>query len=319
MLLPTPGSPASMTAPRRPARALVSASRSRASCGSRPAGAGGGSAPAPAAAGAALGQEPRIVLEDAPLEPPRRLARLQPELAQPRGELAVGRERVDLAAGAVEREHELADQLLAQRLAPDQPLQLGHRLRGAAQGHERAGAALLGLAVELLEPPDLGLRELRAGQLGVGRPAPQRERGVVGGERRRRREPGRGADLALEAERVDLVGVHGQPVALAVADEERRRGAALAPRLQERAQVGDPHGERARGGVAREVVPGRVEQRVGRHGAPGVDQQPGEDRALLGARRGAAEVGADDLDRAENAQNGDRFRVRQRGAAVNRP
>ena len=92
------------------------------------------------------------------------LAGRQPELAQPRGEVAVGRERLDLAARAVEREHQRADELLAQRVGRDQPAQLGHRLQRPAELDERAGAPLLGLRAQVLEPADLGLRELRVGR-----------------------------------------------------------------------------------------------------------------------------------------------------------
>ena len=247
-------------------------------------------------------QQAGILLEDAPLQPPRGLPGLQAQLAQLRRERAVGGQRVDLAAGGVERQHQPADELLAQRLALHQALEVGHGLPGAAERHERGRAALLGPAVELLEPPDLVLGELGAGQLGVGRPAPQGERAVVGLERGRGRAVGGAADLLLEAQGVDLARPDGEPVAVALAHEQRRGRPALAPRLQERAEVGDPHAQRARGGLALDALPGRLEQRVGRHRMARVDEQPRQDRPLLGAWRGAGEAGADDLDPAEDVK-----------------
>ena len=144
--------------------------------------------------------------------------------------------------------------------------------------------------------------ELRAGEVAERRAAPQRERAVERVERRGGREPGGRADAALEAVRVDLLGRDREPVARAVADEQRGRRAAVAAGLQERAQVRHADGERARGDVARDALPGRLEQRVGRHGPAGVEQQPREDRALLRAGRGGARGRPGDLDRAEDAE-----------------
>jgi hypothetical protein len=111
-----------------------------------------------------------------------------------------------------------------------------------------------------------------------------------------------GSDRPLEALRVDLLGVDREPVAGAVADEQRRRRAAVAVGLEERPQVGDPHGERARGDLARDALPGGVQERVGGHRATRIEQQPGEDRALLrtGRRRAGRRPG--NLDRAEHAE-----------------
>ena len=118
------------------------------------------------------------MLEDPPLELARRRAGRQAELAQPRGQLAVGAERVDLAAGGVEREHQRADELLAQRVRGRQPAQLVDRLERPAELDQRACAGFLGLAAQVLEPAHLGPRELGVGEVAERRPAPERQRAV---------------------------------------------------------------------------------------------------------------------------------------------
>ena len=281
----------------RPARRAAGRARAR---GRRAPG-----APAPAAArrGLVLRGEARVLLEDPALERAHRLAGLQAQLAQARGELAVGGERLDLPAARVQGQHQRAGELLAERLVLEQAAQrrgsprAGGRARRArgrarpapARGGPRGGGP----------PPG---RTRAAAEVAVGRAAPERERALERGERLGGRERGRGADLLLEAVRVDLRRLDGEPVAGALADEQGGGRAALAARLQERAQVGDADGERARGDLARDVVPARVEQRVGRHGAARVDQQPREDRALLGARRRQRGRRAVDLDRAQDPE-----------------
>ena len=260
-----------------------------------------------------------VVLEDPALERARGVAGREPELAQPRGEPAVGLERLDLAPGAVEREHQRRHELLAQRIGRDQPAQHRHRLERPAERDEGAGALLLRLRAQVLEPAPLGLRPVGVGEVPERRPAPQLERRVERRQRRVRREPGRRAHALLEAVGVELVGRDREPVARALAHEQRGRRAAVAVRLEERAQVRHPDRERARRGVARDAGPARLEQRVGRHGAPGVDEQPRQDRALLRAGWGGAGGGPVDLDRAEDAEFHGQRTLRERPHAVNAP
>ena len=303
VLLPTPGSPPIITALRRPAQAprqrRPQAVELRCATHRR-----GPSLGLRLHRGRRYGTrgEARVVLEDPALELARRVARGQPELAQPCGQPPVRLERLDLPAGAVEREHQRRDELLAQRVDRDQAAEHGDGLERAAERHERAGAALLRLRAQVLEPADLRLRPLRVGQVAERRPAPQRERAVERLQRGAGREPGRGVHAALEPVRVDLVGRDGEPVAGPLAHEQGGRRTAVAPGLQVGAQVGDADGQRARGGVARDALPGGLEQRVGRHGAPRVDEQPRQDGALLGAGGRGAGGRPVDLDRAEDAE-----------------
>ena len=99
-----------------------------------------------------LAQDPSLQLADA-----RR--RLEPLLVQHRAEVAIGGQRVGLAAGAVEREHELRPQPLAQRLAAGQRLELAGQVAVAAQRQLGVDPVLEADAPTLLQ-----VRRLRGGE-----------------------------------------------------------------------------------------------------------------------------------------------------------
>ena len=76
----------------------------------------------------------RILSEDGPLELLQRRARLDPQLLDERAaRRAVRVERFGLPTGAVQREHELAPQALAQRMLRDERLELAYELRMAPE------------------------------------------------------------------------------------------------------------------------------------------------------------------------------------------
>lgn len=102
--------------------------------------------------------------------------------------------------------------------------------------------------------------------------------------------------------RRNVVGVDVQAVGVALADEDGRLRAALATRLEEGAEPGDADGERARGGVGRRAGPGRLEQRVHRHGPPRIAQQACENGPFLGARGRALRPRSCDLESPEDAE-----------------
>jgi hypothetical protein len=85
---------------------------------------------------------------------------------------AVGRERFGLAPRAVEREHQLAVQALAQRMLVDQLLQLGDEFRVPARGQVGLDPRLHGGQALLLEPGDLGVRERLGRQVRERWPTP---------------------------------------------------------------------------------------------------------------------------------------------------
>ena len=116
-------------------------------------------------------------------------ARLEAQLLDEQlAALAVDLERLRLPAGAVEREHELCPQPLAQRMRADERLELADELRVLADRELRLRALLHQREVELLEPRDLLPRERLVAELGQRLAPPQRERVV---EQRRRAGPAR--------------------------------------------------------------------------------------------------------------------------------
>jgi hypothetical protein len=131
------------------------------------------------------------------------LARLDPELLDERGaRVAVGLERLGLAACSVEREHQLRAEGLPQRMRRDERLELADELRRAAPGEVGIDPLLLRGEPELLQPRGLE----RKVDVGERRPAPEREglakkhgRALVLGAAGLR-------DQLLEAAEVELVG-----------------------------------------------------------------------------------------------------------------
>ena len=133
--------------------------------------------------GAALAGQAGLVDEDAALELARGGAGLEPELGKAGAQRPQRAERLDLPPGAVQRQRVGAHELLLQRLGGDQPLQLGQRLLVPAELDQRPHATLGGAGAQLLQAPDLGLREVGVGDVAERRAAPQGERLLVGGER----------------------------------------------------------------------------------------------------------------------------------------
>ena len=165
--------------------------------------------------------ERRVVVEDAALERARGRTRCESQLAQSPGKVAIGGQRLDLASGGVEREHQGSHELLAQRVGGHEPAQLADRLERPAELHQRAGARLLGMAAQVLQPAHLGARELRVGEFAERRAAPERQRAVEQLEGCGRGERVGAAHGALEALRVDLLGRDLEPVSGTVADQQR--------------------------------------------------------------------------------------------------
>src|SRR4051794_21891697 len=94
-----------------------------------------GRAPRPAGPRRAGRVQRRILHEDGPLQLSEAARRLEAELLVERApEGLVGGERLGLAAGAVEREHELGPQPLAQRLVSAEDLELAHQVAVAPEG-----------------------------------------------------------------------------------------------------------------------------------------------------------------------------------------
>ena len=114
----------------------------------------------------------RVLTEDRLLEVTQSLARLDPELLdEDATSVPVGLERLSLAPGAVEREHQLAPEALAQRVARNQGLEVPDDIC-AAEGELRLDGILERSRPEFVQPPDLRLRERLEAELRERRATP---------------------------------------------------------------------------------------------------------------------------------------------------
>ena len=118
-----------------------------------------------------------VLLEDRPLQPLQLRSRLQSQVArETAASVAIDVEGLGLASAAVEREHQLAPQPLAERVLVDAGLELGHDRAVPAEPQLPLDAALDRLEAELVEAMDLPLRELGERELAECRAAPEGER-----------------------------------------------------------------------------------------------------------------------------------------------
>ena len=173
-------------------------------------------------------RERRVLDEDAPLQVLERSPRLDAQLVG-EGPAAggVALERLGLAAAAVQREHELAAEPLAQRMLVDERLELADELGALPEPEVGLDALLQAGEAPLLQPGDLSLGPLLVGEVGERRAAPEGEglaqrrgrAGRVAG--RQRRAPGR--RQLLEAVEVEPPGRDVQEVARGRGSRSRRR------------------------------------------------------------------------------------------------
>ncbi len=120
--------------------------------------------------------------EDRRLDGTQLRAGLQTQLGhQLRAALAIRRQRVRLAAGGVEGEHQLPAQVLAQRVAGDERLELGHEPRAVAELEFELQPRLGHREAKLLESLHLDAGERLELDAPERRPAPQGQRFAVGG------------------------------------------------------------------------------------------------------------------------------------------
>ena len=136
-------------------------------------------------------QQLRIVGEDRLLQALEIGSGTQPELGVERPHrLAVGVQRLPLTPGAVQRQHQLPVQPLAQRLTRHQHLQLGHELDPATQRKVGLHTVLDRRRAQLLKARDLGRRERLERHIGQRRATPLLKRRPQP-RRRTRGTPGR--------------------------------------------------------------------------------------------------------------------------------
>ena len=147
--------------------------------------------------------------------------RVEPELV---GEREPGRpidlERFRLAAAAVEREHQLAAQPLAQRMARDELLQLADEHRVPSELELGVDPLLLRRHPQLVQARGLEPGELLLLEVGERRPVPEVERlAQQPRPRRRLRCPGL-VHEPFEAVAVDRLPRDGEPVARRLRDDD---------------------------------------------------------------------------------------------------
>ena len=97
-------------------------------------------------------------------------------LRQPPSTSLVRGEGLGLPAGGVQRDHQLAEQPLPERLLADERFQLRDKLGGAADLQVGRDPVLESEQSTFLQPSRLELRERLVQEVGQGRPAPERER-----------------------------------------------------------------------------------------------------------------------------------------------
>ena len=124
--------------------------------------------------------EPGVVLEDPALEGLELLAGLEPELVhEPAPRLLERLERVGLATRAIQRQHQLGREALAQRVLAERGRQPPGRVNVPALGELALEPPFQRDQAQLFEPRDLALRERLEGEIRQRRPAPQRQRLLV--------------------------------------------------------------------------------------------------------------------------------------------
>ena len=235
---------------------------------------GGGAAPARRR----VELERRVVGEDRGLQALELAARVEPEVLDQRVAGApVGLQRVGLAAGAVEREHQLRVQALAVRVLGGQALQLAddRRRGGRARGRARCRCSSASRRAPAIRSASIaaGPEQRRVGQR---RAAEQRQRlaqqlgGLAAGAASRACATSVSKRCEVERAGVELDRVAGR------AGDDRVR--------PERApQLGDVHLQRLGRGRRRVLAPQHVDQPLGRDDVLAVrEQQHRQQRPLLG-------------------------------------
>src|SRR5256886_5338337 len=260
--------------------------------------------PVPGRAGAdrcdRLRVDARAAPQDLRLQPAQPGTRVQAELVgEPAPDPLVHRQRLARLAAAVQGEHELPGQPLPYRFGRDQTDQLVQQLGMAPQAQPRIDAVLdrgqpcLGQA--LAQP----LAALGRAGIGERRSGPQRQRLVEQGD------PGIVVDLRTgplqeltEPMNIDGLRLDPQRVPGPSPDQlnlGRRYGG------EDRAQPGDAHPYRVRGGPGR-VRPDQLDQPLDRYQPVDLQRQGGEDEALLRRSEHKSPALMDHADRPEQPE-----------------
>jgi len=227
------------------------------------------------------------VVEDRPLETLERLSGLEAKLfSEEAATCLVAVQGRGLAAGPIEREHELDAQALTQRMPPYEIVELADDVRVTAEGEIGLEPFFRCRQPELLQPHLLAVSEVGAVEICQRRPAPKgkpfpellgRALGISGGERRSAR-----ANEPLEAEEVELVRIDVDHVAGRPRDEQRTAFGASG-RFEDLAQLRDMDLQGGRRGLRRPIAPEPLDETVARDDFVRVQEKHAQQRALLRA------------------------------------
>jgi hypothetical protein len=255
-----------------------------------------------------------IPRQDRPLELLHARARFQAKLlGQCPPKLLIERKCFGLAPAAVQSEHQLRAEALAQRVAFDQRRKLGDEIPVASERQIRLNAVLHGPEIQLLQLRDRNLGKRLVGEVRERRTAPQPQ-GIA-------QRPGSLAQLARcqrlaspldqasKPVEVKLTRTYSQQVPVGAGDEHRIRSVASSlvavvdrtgpAVIKGLAQSRDMRLQGSRRGRRRPLAPQTINQPVSRHDLIAVQQQDRQQRPLLLAQRDRP-VTVPNLDRAED-------------------
>ena len=124
-----------------------------------------------------------------------------------------GLEGLGLATGAIEAQHQLAVELLAQRMLPHEPFQFADHVRMTTRGELGVDPLLDRGQSQLLQPHDLGLGERLIREIRKRRPPPQSKRLAQHLPRALRIRAASLRDKAFEPSEVELGRIEPQHIA----------------------------------------------------------------------------------------------------------
>jgi hypothetical protein len=232
-----------------------------------------------------------VLVQDRLMQLAQRAPRLDPELLdQRRARGLVGLERIRLAPGAIEGEHQLCVQPLAQRMPGGERLEPTDDSGVLAGGEVGVDPLLERAEAQLLELRRVRPGEGLVGEVGQRRPAPQRKRLAQPRGRGRGIGVGRLRDQRLKTGQVEL----GRPDVEHIAGRAGHQPAVA--ELLAHARDVDLDALRHRG--RRRLAPHLVHEALGRDDVVGIQQEHRQHRTLLApAEREHPVVVVDDLQR----------------------
>ena len=212
--------------------------------------------------------EGTLLAEDGAVERLELRARLDAQVFDQRASrLVVCRQRLGLPARAIERQHQVRPQALAERVQADERFDLGHELRVRAGLEVRSDPVFERSEAKILEATDLVLRECLQLHVGQGSAAPEceslpQEQRAVPTPRQRRARSGRAARSAPDRAGLGRSRADTRSAACAGALAPAASASAAARRCSGAMSSPSAAGARPRAG-RRDVLPKPLRSRAG--------------------------------------------------------